>query len=342
MVEPGSILIVLHGSIGDVTRALPLVNRVRHGYPKAKIAWAIEPPALPLVEGHPAVDEVIVFDRGSWWRSFFPFLRRLRSERFDLVLDLQRHFKSGFISWWSGAPSRVGFHPRDTKEFNWLFNNRYIPAAGDGISKLSHFLKFAELLGVDPYPVEYRVRLTAGEQARVEQILRGVGGNFAAFFIGSSWESKRWLPAATARCAAEVGKRYGLDIVLLGGKQDIRFAEEVERLGTPRLTNCVGRTSLRESIGILARARVAIGPDTGLMHLSAAVKTPVVSLWGATSPVRTGPSGYEDLVVAGKAACSPCYLRRCPIGRFCMRSIEVEEVAAKVGEGLTRRNVHEV
>jgi heptosyltransferase I len=68
------ILIILHGSIGDVTRAIPLANLVRRGFPRARIAWAIEPAALPLVEHHPAVDEVIVFDRDRWPQSFWPFL----------------------------------------------------------------------------------------------------------------------------------------------------------------------------------------------------------------------------------------------------------------------------
>jgi heptosyltransferase I len=338
MVVPDKILIVLHGSIGDVTRALPLANRVRRGFPHARIAWAVEPPALPVVERHPAVDELIVFDRQRWWRSLLPFLSRIRSGRFDLVIDLQRHFKSGLISRWSGAPSRWGFHPRDAKEFNWLFNNRYIPAMGDGISKVAHYLKFAEQLGLDPQPVEYRVELTQETRARVNAILGRVKADYAVFFVGSSWESKRWFPSATARCAAEVQRRYGLDIVLLGGEEDVRFAEEMERAGEFRFANCVGRTSLQESIGILERARVAVGPDTGLMHLSAAVGTPVISLWGATSPVRTGPHGYEDLVIRGVAACSPCYLRRCPIDRVCMHSIDVEQVAAKVGEGLARTN----
>lgn len=99
----------------------------------------------------------------------------------------------------------------------------------------------------------------------------------------------------------------------------------------------MGLTSLREAVGILSRASVAIGPDTGLMHLSAAVGTPVVSLWGATSSARTGPFGYGDLVIQGKASCSPCYLRRCPIGRVCMRSIEVEQVAAMVGKALLKK-----
>lgn len=72
------------------------------------------------------------------------------------------------------------------------------------------------------------------------------------------------------------------------------------------------------------------------MHLSAAVGTPVISLWGATNPVRTGPYGYDDLVIRGEADCSPCYRARCPIGRVCMRSIDTEVVLAMVDKALSR------
>lgn len=336
-IQAERILIVLHGSIGDVTRAVPLANLVRRAYPKAKIAWSVEPPAFPLVERHPAVDEVLLFERRHGWRTFAPFLSRVRSGHFDLVLDLQRHLKSGLISWCSGAPYRLGFHRSDAKEFNWLFNNRHIPAQGDGISKLTHYLKFAEFLGTDPYPIEWQFPLTEGEKINVDAMLRVVGKRFAVFFVGGSWESKRWFAAETAESAAEIQLRYGLEIVLLGGKEDVGFAREVESFPRLRLANYVGRTSLREAVGILSRAQVAVGPDTGLMHLSAAVGTPVVSLWGATSPLRTGPHGFEELVIQGKAACSPCYLRRCPIGRICMKSITVEEVATGVGRALSRK-----
>lgn len=334
--NPQKILIVLHGSIGDVTRALPLANLVRRAYPKASIAWAVEPPAFPLVEHHPALDEVVLFDRSHWWRTLGPFLRRIRSAGFDLVLDLQRHLKSGLISRWSGAPFRLGFHHHDAKELNWLFNNYTIPATGDGLSKLSHYLKFAEFLGIEPCPVEWGLRLLPEEEERVEKMLAEVRRPFAVFFVGSSWESKQWFPLQTAKSAAALQERCGLEIVLLGGNEDMAFAREVEAACPVRLRNWVGRTSLRESVGVLSRARVAIGPDTGLMHLSAAVGTPVVSLWGATSPLRTGPYRYQDLVIQGKAACSPCYLRRCPIGRVCMQSVDTEDVVAKVGKALSQ------
>jgi lipopolysaccharide heptosyltransferase II len=334
--DPKKILIILHGSIGDVARAFPLANLVRRRYPRAHLAWSIEPLCLPLAAHHPAIDEVILFDRRHWLTSLGGFLRQIRAGRFDLVLDLQRHLKSGLISWWSRAPYRVGFHRVDAKELNWLFNNRYIPATGDGISKVSHYLKFAEFLGIDPSPVEWRMRLTPEEEKEVDRLLEGAGKAFAAFFVGSRWESKKWFPRQTAESAAEVRRRFGLDVVLLGGTEDVAFAREVESFGLSACTNLAGRTSLREALGVLARARVAVGPDSGLMHLSAAVGTPVVSLWGATNPVRTGPWGFESLAVRGRAVCSPCYLRECPVGRICMRSIGVEEVVETVSKALSR------
>ena len=334
--EPKKILVVLHGSIGDVTRALPLVNLIRRGFPQATLAWTVEPPSLPLVEHHPAVDEVILFDRLRWWNQLGPFLRRIRTRRFDLVLDLQRHLKSGLISRWTGAPYRLGFHRLNCKEFNWIFNNHHIPAVQNSIPKLNHYLKFAEYLGLASEPVEWRLSLTKREQLGVSRQLEKVRGPFATFFIGSRWESKGWFASQILSCAKLIQEQHGLKVVLLGSSQDAVLGKEVELLCGQGTTNLVGRTSLKEAMGIIARARVAVGPDTGLMHIAAAVGTPVVSLWGATSPSRTGPYGFEELVIQGKADCSPCYRRHCPIGRVCMQSIDVKQIMTKIDLGLSR------
>jgi heptosyltransferase I len=334
--EPKNILLVLHGSIGDVARALPLANLIDQGFPNARLTWAVEPPSLPLVEHHPAVDEVILFDRARWWKQLVPFLRTIRAGHFDLVLDLQRHLKSGIISRWSGARHRLGFHRRDTKEFNWVFNNRHIPALGHGVSKLNHYLKFAEYLGIVPEPVVWKLFLTEAEQVCVDRHLERVSRRFATLFVGSRWESKNWFPSQIASCAELIQARHGLSVILLGSKQDVAVASEVENSCRRSIVNLVGRTSLREAIGIIAKAEVAVGPDTGLMHIAAAVATPVVSLWGATNPSRTGPYGFDDFVIRGKADCAPCYLRRCPIGRVCMQSIEIEEIMAKIERALLR------
>jgi lipopolysaccharide heptosyltransferase II len=339
LLDPKKILIILHGSIGDVTRALPLVGMIRKGFPQAYLAWAVEPPSLPLLTGYPGLDEVILFDRRRPLRDFGPFLRRVRSGRFDLVLDLQRHFKSGLISRLSGARHRIGFNRRDAKEFNWLFNNRFIPAFGDTIPKLDHYAKFAEYLGLKALPIEWRFELSTDERSRIDRHLAKVTAPYAVFFVGSRWESKQWFPNQIAECADALYERRRLEIVLLGSKEDQSIAAQALGQARVPLVDLVGRTSLREALAIIDRARVAIGPDTGLMHIAAAVGTPVVSLWGATSSLRAGPHGFSDLTVQGKAPCAPCYLRRCPIGRICMQSIRLEEVMEKLDRALSHATV---
>lgn len=328
--DPKKILIVLHGSIGDVTRALPLATLLREGFPKAYLAWSVEPAARPLLDGCPAIDEIILFDRRRPWQAFWPFVTKLRSRRFDLVLDLQRHLKSGVISRCTGAPRRIGFHRSDSKEFNWLFNNLHIGRFGESISKLDHYLKFADYLGINPFPIHWEFVLTADENVSVSQHLSPVGRRFAVLFVGTRWQSKQWFAAQIAECAELVQTEHQLDVVLLGTNDDQAIAREAAARAHARIINLAGSTSLREAIGIIARAQVAVGPDTGLMHIAAAVGTPVVSLWGATDPRRTGPYGFAELAIQGQAECVPCRRRHCAIGRICMQSITKEQIAAKV------------
>ncbi len=324
------ILLVLHGSIGDVTRALPLAGLLRAGYPKAVIAWSVESAAAPLLKGNPALDEVILFDRRHWWRSFGAFLRQIRQRKFDLVLDLQRHLKSGVISRASGAQCRVGFHRADAKECNWLFNNAFIEPCGNGISKLDHYLKFAEFLGIPKVPLQWHFALDDEERQCVDKHLANVDPRFAVLFLGTRWESKNWFADQIAACADLLRREHRLAVVLLGSANDLPLAEQALALLAPGVVNLAGRTSLREAVGIISKARVAVGPDTGLMHVAAALRVPVISLWGATDPVRTGPHGFENLVIKGAAPCSPCYRKHCSIGRQCMRSIDTDAIAEKL------------
>jgi heptosyltransferase-1 len=335
--DPKKILIVLHGSIGDVTRALPLAGLLRRGFPSASLAWSVEPAASPLLEGNPFIDEVIVFDRRHWWKSFGPFLSTIRAKGFDLVLDLQRHLKSGMISRASGAPLRLGFHRADSKEGNWLFNNLHIERCGEEISKLDHYLKFAEQLGIPNAPLEWSFNISAQEQAAADKHLTPVSGAYAALFVGSRWQSKQWFPKQIAECAKTLQRDFGLSVVLLGAGADRELARQAMAGASNRMHDLVGRTSLREAMAIIQRAKVAVGPDTGLMHIAAALGTPVISLWGATDPRRTGPFGFGDLAIRGQAPCAPCYKKTCPIGRICMQSISTPQIAAKITAALERQ-----
>jgi heptosyltransferase-1 len=330
------ILIVLLGAIGDVVRALPLANRVRAGYPRAHLAWAVEPAAAPVLAAHPALDARLVFERRGGARAFLPFLRRVRDERFDLVLDLQRHAKSGLVSAASRAPVRIGFHRRNAKELNWVWNTHTIEPVEARGWKLAQYQRFADLLELPPEAPRFGVTLLPEEEASVDRLLAPLARPFVALFLGSTWESRHWFADRYAAVIDALDAR-GVDAVLVGGTDVRALAAATMRCARRPPLDLTARTSLRESYGILARAQAALGPDSGPMHLAAAAGTPVVSLWGATAPARSAPFGSEQLVVVGRETCVPCYLRRCPIGRRCMQDITVARVVAQLARALAER-----
>ena len=332
---PRRILIVLLGAIGDVVRALPLLGRIRRGWPAAHIAWAVEPNASPIVERHPWLNELIVYDRRLAPWSFAPFLRAVRARQFDLVLDLQRHLKSGITSFASGARERIGFAAANTKELNHLFSTRQIAPQPNMRMKLLQYQAFADSLGLPVTPIEFGLLPSAQEQERAQGLLRGTPRPLLGVILGSSWPSRLYFPESIAQVVLSLARPANgtpaLFPVLLGSSAETGIAAEVMRLlGELPALDLAGRTTLRDLIAIFPQCAAAFGPDSGPMHIAAAVGCPVVSLWGSTAAERSAPWGCADFAISSDIRCHPCYLRDCPIGRECMRRIEPERVAATV------------
>jgi heptosyltransferase I len=337
---PRRVLIVLLGAIGDVVRALPLLGRIRLGWPAAHIAWAVEPKASPMVERHPWLDEVIVYDRRLAPWSFAPFLRAVRARQFDLVLDLQRHLKSGVTSFASGARDRLGFAAANTKELNHLFSTRHIAPQPNMRLKLLQYQAFADSLGLPAAPIEFGLRASAQEQERARGLLRTTPRPILGVILGSSWPSRLYSPESVAQVVLSLARpasaTAALFPVLLGGHAETGIAAEVMRLlGERPVLNLAGQTTLRDLIAIFPQCAAAFGPDSGPMHIAAAVGCPVVSLWGSTAAERSAPWGCADFAISSDIRCHPCYLRDCPIGRECMRRIEPERVAATIRRAIS-------
>jgi lipopolysaccharide heptosyltransferase I len=338
---PRKILIVLLGSIGDVVRALPLLGRLRRAFPEAHIAWAVEPKSAPILEQHPWLDELIVYDRRHAPWSFFGFLRRIGRGGFDLTLDLQRHLKSGIISRVSRAVDRIGFASVNTKEFNHRFATRHIEPQPRMRLKLMQYQAFGDALGIEPAPIAFGLALPAEEHTRACDLIAATPRPRLAVILGSSWPSRLYFPemiAATIRELAQPKDGRAFHPILIGGPDETALAAQVmSELGQIAVTNLAGRTGLRDLIGIFDECDAAFGPDSGPMHIAAAVGCPIVSLWGSTTPERSAPWGNERFVIRGEIPCHPCYLRECPIGRECMRRIDPPEIARKVRWAMAHR-----
>jgi heptosyltransferase-1 len=340
--EPKRVLIVLMGAIGDVVRALPLAGRIRRAWPDSHLAWAVETKSAPILRGHPWIDELIVYDRPNAPWSFAPFLLRVRRGRFDLAIDLQRHLKSGVTSFISGAVVRIGFNRVNAKEFNHLLSTRQIEAQPNLGLKLTQYQAFGDALGLPQLPIAFGLKATADEHSRVEELLSHASNPILGVILGSSWPSRIYFPEAIAEVIRLLAKPTNgspaLFPALIGGPGDTSLVKQVvANLNGFGHVNLAGQTQLRELVAVFERCAVAFGPDSGPMHIAAAVGCPVVSIWGATAAERSAPWGFGDLAIKSEIPCYGCYLRQCPINRECMHRIAPAQIAATVRRAFDAR-----
>lgn len=336
---PQRILIILLGALGDVVRGLGIVNALKSAYPSCAVTWLVEPASAGVVSLHRGIDEVLVFQRKEGARGVLKLVRELRGRRFDLTLDMQRHLKSGLFSWLSRSPRRIGFHPDDAKEWNWIFNTEYIEARGDDASKIDHYLSFLTKLGC---------KAPEGVDAGLSHItLQSLSGEwqgllsrpYAGVILGSSRYSKDW-PEDGYRGLLERWRVDGISsVVLLGDRSKEELGRRLESCATSiQVVNAVGKTSLQELVGIISGATVCVGPDSGPAHIAGALGVPHVTLFGPTPAGRNAPRGSESLSVVSALGCSPCRRRVCPgLDKLCLRLISPEAVMERLREALSMR-----
>jgi ADP-heptose:LPS heptosyltransferase len=282
------------------------------------------------------IDEIIIFNRPKNILGVWHLYKALSQSHFDITLDLQRHLKSGFFSFLSKAKRRIGFNRYNAKEWNWIFNNEQIVYVSEKMTKLYHYFKFTEHLGL-PEPISLDFGLSSLIENRIRpEIGAQIKEPFIAVVLGSSWESKNWLFEGYYRLVKDILSEKKRRVVLLGDRSQISSAAELdEKVGSPNLINLVGKTSIPELVAVLKAAVTGIGPDSGPGHLAAAVGTPYVTLFGPTAPERNAPYQCDHLVVQSSISCVACYKKNCPdLDRQCMRLISAETVLEKLSVSL--------
>jgi len=323
------ILIVLMGAVGDVTRGLILPHFIKKAFPDCTLGWVVEPMSQSLVSMNQYVDSVFVFQRPKGIRAVPPLIKELRAFKPDIVLDLQRHSKSGLFTWLSGAKRRIGFHPKNAKEGNWFFQTEHIPYRSDSTPKIDHYLLFLEKLGiVTDSTRNYGLKLPTLPND-VESKLENKP---IAFILGSAWETKDWPIEGFVELAQRIRAKGQTPIILIGSKGQHAIGEDILKSSKVSLMhNLAGKTSLAELCTVLSKCSVVVGPDSGPGHMAAAVGVPYISLFGPTSPTRTAPDGNLSLVIQSHVPCAPCYRRRCPgLDKICMRLISADMVMDKI------------
>ncbi len=338
------ILIVQTAFLGDLILTLPLIQETSRRFPGAAIDLLMLPAWRNLVETHPNISDLLLYDKHDRDRGAGAFLRwclRLRRRRYSLALVPHRSLRSALLVRLAGIPIRIGF---DRSTGRLLFTD-CVPYQ----TRWHEARRNLSLLTPLGYGAETPMRpvlvCTEADHRAVIQWLHEAdvpsGMPLVVLAPGSMWATKRWPAERYAQLASRLN-RAGYAVALIGGEQDRALCQAIARQAGGCTRNAAGRFSFRQSACLMTRSCLLIGNDSAPIHLAWAVGTPVVAIFGPTVPeFGFFPGGPEDRVVELKELpCRPCSLhgpRRCPVrSHRCMTEIHVETVWAVAEERLNR------
>lgn len=299
------VAIIMLSAIGDSVHVLPVANALRQAAPAMQLTWVIQPLPHRLVYNHPAVDDFILFTRGRGLKGIGSFAQaraELRRREFDLVIDLQVYFKAGLLTAFTRSPVKLGFDRRRARDLNWLFTTHRLPPHENQHVQDQYF-EFLDYLGVPHGTPEWGIVIGEDEREEQRRFFERMDRPVCAVVLGTSKPEKDWPSERYARLLEIIEGDFGYQTVIIGGPSagERACAEDVIRLTRARPLNELG-DNLRRLVYLIDGSELLVSPDTGPLHISRALETPVVGLFGYTNPKRTGPYRlYQDLVVDGYA-----------------------------------------
>jgi heptosyltransferase-2 len=333
--------------VGDAILALPALRALRVKWPEAEICVLARPYVADIYRGQQVADRLLPYDvRGEHhgWGGRERLAEELRGQRFDLAVLFQNAFDAAWLAWRAGIPQRVGY-ARDGRS---LLLTRAIAVPRPGEIPTHEQFYYLELLRragwLDALKGEEHIPLTVSDAQRQQaaEALRKAGARAQALRVaigaGASYGSaKCWPPARFAALAGALQAQFDCDVILFGTASEASVSQAIiAEMKRPPI-DLTGQTAIADLPALLSQCHLFIGNDSGAMHVAAAVRLPVVAVFGPTDPHGTAPVTPRCTVVQDKPHCSPCFLRRCPIDHRCMTRIAPEAVAAAARSWLEAR-----
>jgi lipopolysaccharide heptosyltransferase I len=332
------ILIVKLSSIGDVVHTLPAASLLRQRFSDACISWVVDPRASQLLENSPVIDEVIELDtraarkslvNGSIPNALRAQLDTLRNgtkangvARSDIAIDFQGLIKSGLVAFASGATRRIGFCAEELREpaSGMFLTERVDTTQQTHVIEKNLALARAAIDSAcsrhrptatsrDAY--EFPISVSTEDEQFVEAAIGDQQARFAIINPGGGWPTKLWPAERYAELADCLWRDCGLESLITFGPGEESLAQGVATFARSGKVRPQAST-LKQFVALARRASLFVGGDTGPLHLAAAAGTPIVSLFGPTSPDRNGPFDSRDISIGRDLWCrTDCHLRSC-------------------------------
>lgn len=334
------VLIIRTSAMGDIVHSLPVVAALKSALPEARLAWVVEEPFAPLLEGNPDLERVFSIELRRWRRNPLGGLAPMADARrsiddfnADVALDLMGNHKAGAIAALARAPRVVGLQHADRREPSsaaWMTD--IVPARGT--HSVDRTLSILRGLGIEPGSPDFGSQyLLAGDRDPAPP-----GDPYFIVQVGTGWVNKTYPAAQLGEVARRIAERRGISGYVAHGPGDQQAAEQALAASAAALVDVIP-VGLADLGAWLRGADLVIGGDTGTLHLADALGTTVLMILGPTSADRNGPYHQRHNTLRLDLPCSPCY-QRFPAVQSCMAHLPVGAVADRAerllcGEQLT-------
>jgi heptosyltransferase-3 len=333
------ILIINLKHLGDVILTSPLVAALKAVDPSCSIKFLVDRGMEAAVSGNRMIDEVMALERKesaiSELRSQWRLIRWLRRNRFDMVLEAGAGDRGAFLSFFSGAKMRIGYAPLERKQaFRAKLFTHTVANKSSYKHTVEHHLDLLAPLKLASHPHEVLFGYTADDTRQVNVLLQkafnGPPSPFVVMHPTSRWMFKSWTPQGCALVAEYLIKSKGLSVVLTCApvEKEKAFLESIKEISAVPLIDLGGRLNLRELGALISQSLLFLGVDSAPMHIAAALKKPVVALFGPSGEHMWGPWGEGHLVIKKDWPCRPCGQDGCDGSKIsrCLQEITAEEV----------------
>ncbi len=333
-------LLIKPSSLGDVIHAFPFLHAVKETWPDIEVDWVISRNLKGILEDNPLINELIVIDKETWkdmkkipatLSEIFCLKKYIRGKKYDMAVDLQGLFRSGLLTYFTGAKIKAGF--QDAREGSRFFYNKKVPVDSSSHA-VDKCLEVAKAIGAKAGTVTFPINIDKEAKAKLKGLL-GKTGEYVLIVPSARWLSKRW----PVEKFASLIKMVPLPCVITGNKDDGKIAQEIIRDNSQKsevrsqqensIIDLCGKTDLKALVALVAGAKAVVTNDTGPMHIAAALNKPVIAVFGPTDPFKTGPCGWQDNanlnVIKVNVPCSPCRKKECD-EMICMDMISVNSV----------------
>jgi heptosyltransferase I len=339
---PRSICILRLSAIGDTCHIVPIIRTLQHVWPATQLTWILgktEARLMKLVDGV----ELITVDKRAGLSGFRKLREQLRVRQFDVLLHMQLAIRASLMARQVSAPIKVGFDRARARELQWLFTNAQI-APDSRQHVLDSFFGFIAALGVRERVLRWDVPLPPDAVAYAESLIPDSRPTLVISPC-SSHPLRNWAPEAYAAVADYACREHGMRVILAGGptrlERETGIAIESLLDTKTKVINQVGKDTLPQLLALLSRARVLLAPDSGPVHMATMVGTPVIGLYAATNPARSGPYLSRQWCIDAYAQAAVRFCGKTPGGlpwtrkfeeRGVMELITVPQVTAKIDE----------